>query len=61
MRSVVCITFNKDNTLHMIVDNLEFAKQYCKVHPDFDWEQWTVQKLDPKNISTKLTDSEGKK
>ena len=42
-KSVVCISFKKDDTTHMLVDNLEFAKSYCKKYPIYDWESWSIQ------------------
>lgn len=42
-KGVVCITFKTDGTTHMIVDNLEFAKAYCKKYPIYEWESWCIQ------------------
>ena len=42
-RIVVCINFKDTDNLHMIVDNLDFAKLYCKKYPKYVWEHWGIQ------------------
>ena len=41
--SVYLITFKNNDTPHMIVKTKEDAVEYCKIHPQYDWDCWGVE------------------
>src|SRR3990172_6381249 len=41
--SVYLITFKNNDTPHMIVKTKQDAVEYCKVHPEYDWDCWGVE------------------
>jgi len=46
MTEDVCvITFGKDDSVHTVVKNRLQAMRYCKNHPEFTWECYSVNKI----------------
>ncbi len=40
--SVYVITFKSDGTVHRVCDTSIFAKEYCKLNKQYEWECYVV-------------------